>query len=159
MLQVDIQQACADPVPDEDDIRSWVDAALRGAGREADSEVSLRLVDSDEMARLNDRYRDKPGDTNVLSFPSGLPEDLQLPLLGDIAVCAPVVRREAAEQGKPERAHWAHMIVHGTLHLLGYDHVDTADAEIMESLETAVLAQLGYPCPYREETLKEYASR
>ena len=100
------------------------------------------------MSRLNHDYRGKTGPTNVLSFPAGLPEDLGLPLLGDIVICTPIVRQEAADQGKPAQAHWAHMTVHGTLHLLGYDHIEDEDARIMESMETAILASLHFPCPY-----------
>ena len=157
MLQVDIQQACSDPVPDEEDIRRWIEAALAGAQRDGDSEVSLRLVDSPEMTELNQNYRDKSGPTNVLSFPSDLPQELDLPLLGDIVICAPVVRREAAQQGKPLKAHWAHMTVHGTLHLLGYDHIEEAEAEAMEALETDILTTLNYPCPYQDNLSKEHA--
>ena len=148
-LEVDIQSATSEPVPDEDDIRSWILNALAGAGRtDGEWEVSLRLVDEAEMARLNEAYRHKSGPTNVLSFPADLPAELGLGLLGDIVICAPVIRREAGEQGKSETAHWAHMAVHGTLHLLGYDHIDPEEAAAMESLETAVLNQLNYPCPY-----------
>jgi probable rRNA maturation factor len=147
-LQVDIASASSEPVPDEDDIRHWIAAALEAGGRNADSEVSVRLVDEVEMARLNRDYRDRHGPTNVLSFPSDLPRELNLPLLGDIVICASLVRREAAEQGKSPEAHWAHLTIHGTLHLLGYDHVEEADAAVMEALESRILQQLGYPCPY-----------
>jgi probable rRNA maturation factor len=154
-LHVDIQSATAEPVPDEDDIRRWIGAALAEQRDSDDTEISLRLVDSEEMAELNHIWRGKSGPTNVLSFPADFPPELQLPLLGDIVVCAPVVRREAREQHKSERAHWAHMLVHGTLHLLGYDHFEDDLAAIMESLESAVLAQLDFPCPYTGERLKE----
>ncbi len=97
---------------------------------------------------MNATYRGKQGTTNVLSFPAGLPPDLGLPLLGDIVICAPVVHAEAAQQGKSPSAHWAHMTVHGTLHLLGYDHVDEEEAAIMEALESAILNELNYSCPY-----------
>jgi probable rRNA maturation factor len=102
------------------------------------------------MSELNDRYRGKPEPTNVLSFPAALPDDLDLPLLGDIVICAPVVHAEAAQQGKNISAHWAHMTVHGTLHLLGYDHIDDAEAATMEALETAILDQLHYDNPYKD---------
>lgn len=153
-LQVDIQCETVEPIPDEDDIRRWIGAALLGQ-RDADTEISLRLVDVDEMSRLNATWRHKSGPTNVLSFPAELPPELNLPLLGDVVICAPVVAREAREQGKSPEAHWAHMAVHGTLHLLGYDHVDEQEALAMESLETAILARLHYPCPYRGEHSKE----
>jgi probable rRNA maturation factor len=155
-LQVDIQSATSEPVPDEDDIRSWIEAALSGR-RSADTEISIRLVDIEEMTTLNENYRDKAGPTNVLSFPSDLPEELNLPLLGDIVVCAPVVRAEAEAQTKPLQAHWAHMTVHGTLHLLGYDHIEESEARHMAALETDILSSLDYPCPYRDEQTKEHA--
>ncbi len=147
-LHVDIQTACSQPVPAEEDIRRWIAAALHGRTTQEQVEVSVRIVDSDEMARLNETYRGKTGATNVLSFPAGLPVELAIPLLGDIVICAPVVRAEAAQQGKTERAHWAHMAVHGTLHLLGYDHIEEEEAAIMEALESAILSELNYACPY-----------
>ena len=155
-LQVDIQSASAEPVPDEDDIRSWILAALEGR-RDGDTEISVRLVDIPEMTALNESYRDKSGPTNVLSFPSDLPAELELPLLGDIVICAPVVAREAQEQAKTNEAHWAHMTVHGTLHLLGYDHIEEDEAQAMEALETDILTSLNYPCPYGDDTSKEHA--
>ena len=147
-LTLDVQTACADPAPEEAELRSWLECALAAAGHTRDAEISLRLTDEAEMAALNSRYRQRGGPTNVLSFPSDLPAGLDLPLLGDIVICAPVVRREAREQNKPEGSHWAHLTIHGCLHLLGYDHVDAGDAERMESLETRILASLGLPCPY-----------
>jgi len=155
-LQVDIQCASAEPVPEEDDIRSWILAAITGR-RSSDTEISLRLVDIPEMTTLNESYRDKAGPTNVLSFPSDLPPELELPLLGDIVICAPVVREEARAQSKALEAHWAHMTVHGTLHLLGYDHIEEAEAWAMEALETDILTTLNYPCPYPDDLPKEHA--
>jgi probable rRNA maturation factor len=155
-LHVDIQSASSEPVPEEEDIRRWIRTTLADQGRTEDSEVCVRLVDSAEMARLNSDYRGKQGPTNVLSFPSELPAGLELPLLGDIVICARVVRDEAAEQAKPLKAHWAHMTVHGTLHLLGYDHVEDEQAEVMEDLETRILQKLDYPCPYLEEQHMEH---
>lgn len=145
-LSVDIESASSEQTPEEEDLRSWIRAAL--TSRQEDTEVSVRLVDIDEMSRLNQDFRSRPGPTNVLSFPAGLPAELKLPLLGDIVICAPIVRKEAVEQGKPMEAHWAHMAVHGTLHLLGYDHVEEEEALTMEALETSILASLHYPCPY-----------
>jgi probable rRNA maturation factor len=145
-LQVDIQRACTHAAPAGDDMRDWIKAALENQLEEA--EVSLRLVDEAEMSALNLRYRDQDTSTNVLSFPADLPAELQHPLLGDIVICPVVVAREAAEQHKTSPQHWAHMLVHGSLHLLGYDHITAADAEIMESLETTILQSLGWPCPY-----------
>jgi probable rRNA maturation factor len=133
-LQVDIDSASAEPAPEDEDIRSWIQAAL--GDRQQDTEISVRLVDIAEMSQLNQTYRGKQGPTNVLSFPAELPQELELPLLGDIVICSAVVQREAEEQSKTPVAHWAHMAVHGTLHLLGYDHIDEDDAEIMEALET-----------------------
>ena len=155
-LQVDVQSATAEPAPDEEDIRGWINAALSGR-RDTDTEISVRLVDVDEMTALNLDYRGKQGPTNVLSFTSDLPAELDLPLLGDIVICVPVVRAEAEQQGKPLRAHWAHMTIHGTLHLLGYDHIADGEARIMEALETEILASLDFPCPYADDTPKEHA--
>ncbi|NII11459.1 rRNA maturation RNase YbeY [Oleiagrimonas sp. C23AA] len=129
--------------------RRWVGAALAGAGHEGEAELSIRLVDADEGRELNATYRGKDYATNVLSFPAELPPGVELPLLGDLAICAPVMQREAREQHKADRAHWAHLTVHGTLHLLGYDHIEEAEAEQMEALETRILAGLGIDDPYR----------
>ena len=160
--QVDIQSATAEPVPEEEDIRRWVAAALAGVpesarlqARHAAPELTVRLVDGPEMTHLNTSFRAKSGATNVLSFPADLPAELELPLLGDIVICAPVVRREAAEQGKTLAAHWAHMTVHGTLHLLGYDHLEEADAGTMEALESVILRALDFDCPYTETRIAE----
>jgi probable rRNA maturation factor len=145
-LLVDIQRACTGHTPDDKDIDSWIAAALEH--RRDDAEVSVRMVSEEEMSGLNNKYRSRDGSTNVLSFPADLPPELELPLLGDIVICPEVVRREAVEQDKSELQHWAHMLVHGSLHLLGYDHIETDEAEIMESLETTILQSLGFPCPY-----------
>jgi probable rRNA maturation factor len=113
-----------------------------------ESALVLRLVDRSESESLNSRYRGKGGPTNVLSFAADLPEEVALPLLGDIVICAPLVAEEAAGQGKAERDHWAHLVVHGVLHLLGYDHQDPAEAQRMEKLEVEILNQLGIADPY-----------
>ena len=157
-LCVDIQSATTEPVPSEDDIRNWITAALAGLTQREETEISVRLVDTEEMTTLNETYRDKAGPTNVLSFPSDLPEGLQLPLLGDIVICAPVVRAEAAQQGKSLSAHWAHMTIHGALHLLGYDHIAEGEAATMEALESAILARLDYPCPYQTNLPEEHSA-
>ncbi len=136
--------------PDPSSLRRWVRAALTAGGCGDDAELSVRIVDEAQMRELNGRYRHQPRPTNVLSFPAELPAELDLPLLGDIAVCAPVVLREAREQGKTAEAHWAHMLVHGTLHLLGYDHIREDEALAMEALETRLLTSLGYPAPYSD---------
>ncbi len=135
-------------VPAAASFRRWVEAALRGARRRKPTELAIRIVDTDEGRALNRDYRGKDYATNVLSFPAELPPGLALPLIGDLAICAPVVAREAAEQGKPPRDHWAHLTVHGVLHLLGHDHIEEAQAEAMEALETRILAGLGIPDPY-----------
>jgi len=147
-LHVDVQSASSEPVPGNDDIRRWVAAALAGGAHAGEAGLCVRLVDRAEMSSLNQTYRDKKGTTNVLSFPADLPADVDLPLLGDIVICAPVVREEAVTQGKSNEAHWAHMAVHGTLHLLGYDHLEEKEAALMESLETDILANLDYANPH-----------
>jgi len=149
-LELDLQNAsAASRVPAEDDFARWADAALDG--RRARAELSIRVVDEEEAARLNRRYRGREGATNVLSFPfeplSGMSG---CDLIGDLAICAPLVQREADQQNKDEAAHWAHMVVHGVLHLIGYDHGDEAEARDMEGLETAILGGLGFPPPYEE---------
>jgi probable rRNA maturation factor len=134
--------------------RRWVAAALDGRIREAD--LAIRLVDAKEGRALNRHYRGKDYATNVLSFPADvaegvkLPKGVKMPLLGDLVICAPVVAKEARDQGKPLNAHYAHLTVHGALHLLGWDHEDECDAECMEKLEREILAGLGIEDPYRE---------
>ncbi|WP_445146227.1 rRNA maturation RNase YbeY [Dyella sp. Tek66A03] len=135
-------------IPAAASFRRWVEAALRGAKRRKATELSIRIVDTDEGRMLNREYRGKDYATNVLSFPVELPPGVTLPLIGDLAICAPVVAREATEQGKAARDHWAHMTIHGVLHLLGYDHIQDAEAEAMEALETRILAGLGIADPY-----------
>ncbi len=133
--------------------RKWVAAALAGRIREAD--LAIRLVDADEGQALNRHYRGKDYATNGLSFPAevpeGLPTNVKFPLLGDLVICAPVVAREAAEQGKALKDHYAHLTVHGVLHLLGWDHEDDKEAEAMEQLEREILADLGIADPYAGE--------
>jgi len=149
-LELDLQVATTETdVPDIRLLQDWLRVAL--AGEREQAELTIRIVDRDEGMALNERWRGRQGPTNVLSFPAeGLEE--QVPdLLGDIIICAPVVRREAAEQHKPLLAHWAHLVVHGGLHLLGYDHVEAHQAQIMEQKEIEILAQLGFPDPYREQ--------
>ena len=139
-------------LPAATSFRKWVAAALEGRIREAD--LAIRVVDAKEGRALNRHYRGKDQATNVLSFPAELPEGLpagvRLPLLGDLVLCAPVIAREAREQKKPLAAHYAHMTVHGALHLLGWDHGDDTEAECMERLERGILAGLGIDDPYRE---------
>ena len=146
-LLVDIAVNTHGKVPEEDDIRRWIAATI--TTRREEAEVSVKLVNEADMRELNRRYRHKNSSTNVLSFPVALPTGVAHPLLGDIVICPAVVEREADEQGKSSRQHWAHMLVHGSLHLLGYDHAGDSDAAIMESLETNILRSLGFPCPWR----------
>ena len=147
-LQIDIQSESAEPVPDEDDIRRWIVAALDGQ-RTEDTEISLRIVDEDEMASLNHTWRAKSGSTNVLSFPAndGLPRQ-EVPLLGDIAISIETANREAALESKPFENHFMHLVIHGFLHLFGYDHETEEEADEMESLEIRILAELGIANPY-----------
>lgn len=153
-LSVDVQIACHESdVPVAKEIETWVARAVTGSGKlfDGDTELSVRLVDTEEIQSLNRDYRHKDVATNVLSFPvdtiEGLPADAAQ-TLGDIVICATIVREEAAQQGKPVDQHWAHMLVHGTLHLLGYDHQTDADALDMEGLETRILTENGLPDPY-----------
>lgn len=128
--------------------RIWVAAATAGARRRTPIALSIRLVDVRAGRDLNRRYRGKDYATNVLSFPAELPSAIKHPLLGDLVICAPVVANEAAEQNKPVRSHYAHLTIHGVLHLLGYDHQTDADAQCMEVLERRILARLGIADPY-----------
>jgi len=153
-LTTDLQVASDDPgIPAEADIHDWVDAALRHSGQslENDVEVAVRIVDAAEIQTLNKRYREQDKATNVLSFPAGdfdgLPDDASR-LLGDVVVCASIVAAEADEQGKALADHWGHMLVHGTLHLLGFDHETDAEAAEMEGLEARILASRNVTDPY-----------
>lgn len=142
---ITIQFASEEPsVPGENEILNWARSALE----EKEGEITIRITDEDEMRSLNHRWRNIDSLTNVLSFPL---HDAGSPLLGDIAVCAPVLRQEAAQQGKAVNAHWAHIIIHGILHLMGYDHGDETDAEFMETKETAIMQDLGFPDPYLQD--------
>lgn len=136
-------------LPKKAQLRQWAQAALR-----RDAEVAIRLVDEEEGRQLNLAYRHKDYPTNVLTFVYGDGEGLPpetgpaTPLMGDLVLCVPVVAREAAEQGKALEAHYAHLVVHGMLHLQGYDHEEDDEAARMEALETEILASIGYPDPY-----------
>jgi probable rRNA maturation factor len=158
VVHIDIASQ-SEHIPDDEDIHRWVCAALlsaQSAGsaksteQKQNPELCIRIMDEEEITRLNSTYRHKTSATNVLSFPAELPEELDLPLLGDIAICAPVLVREALEQDKSITAHWAHLVIHGTLHLLGFDHIIASEAQLMEDRERQILAQLGFPDPYRE---------
>ena len=131
-------------VPAPSTLRAWAMAALEGA---TPGEITIRVVAEEESAALNGKFRHKPYPTNVLSFPYES-EALSEQVLGDLVICAPVVAREAVEQNKQPHAHWAHMVVHGVLHLLGHDHIQEEEAERMEMKERQILARLGFPDPY-----------
>ena len=133
------------PVPSDQQFERWVSAALRQHG---DAELLIRLVDRRESRQLNTRYRHKNNATNVLSFPADLPKEVGLALLGDIIICAPIVAEEARDQHKTAEAHWAHLTIHGILHLLGHDHQLEEEASEMESIESKILKSLGFPDPY-----------
>ncbi len=150
-MELILQQAIkVGELPAEAIFEQWANAAIDGAGEEVLGELVVRIVDEAESAELNQQYRNKQGPTNVLSFPfeapAGIPVE-ELPL-GDLVISAPVIVREAAEQGKSEEAHWAHMVVHGVLHLLGMDHIEPRDAIVMEQAEIKILASLGFSDPY-----------
>jgi probable rRNA maturation factor len=144
---LDLQLAStADNLPTEAQVQQWLEAAILPF--QAEAEVTVRIVDHAESQQLNFDYRSKDKPTNVLSFPFQCPPGIELPLLGDLVICAPVVAAEAAEQHKSLQAHWAHMVVHGCLHLLGFDHINDDDAEQMEAEEITILQQLGITNPY-----------
>ncbi|MBU2954542.1 rRNA maturation RNase YbeY [Marinobacter sp. F3R08] len=153
-LTVDFQQVFEAPgIPPEAHFQTWAELAWQG---ESPSEVTIRIVDNDESRSLNHQYRGRDYATNVLSFPFEAPAGITVPLAGDLVICAPVVEKEAREQQKTIEAHWAHMVIHGMLHLQGFDHIDDNDAEVMEALEVRLLAQLGFGNPYEaEETEKD----
>ena len=148
---VDLQIATEniEGLPTEEQIVQWATAAVQPEGDEV--EMTVRIVDEAESHELNLTYRGKDRPTNVLSFPFECPDQVELPLLGDLVICRQVVEREAAEQEKPLMSHWAHMVVHGSLHLLGYDHIEDNEAEEMESLETQIMQGLGFDDPYLAE--------
>ncbi len=148
-LTLDIQVAGSfDALPSQENMEGWVMATLNSQREEA--ELSVRIVGLEESQQLNAQYRGMDKPTNVLSFSADLPAELNLPLLGDLVICAPIVAREAEEQNKSLEAHWAHMIIHGLLHLLGHDHIADNEAEIMEQLETDILIRLGFNAPYTD---------
>ncbi len=152
--QISIQNASAETtIPDELSFHRWAAAALKPHCD--DAELCIRVVDREESQQLNLQYRKKDKPTNVLSFPTNLSDEVKdiHPVLGDLVVCAPVVKQEAETQKKQLEAHWAHMTIHGVLHLLGYDHQKNTEAEKMEALEIELLQQLGFSNPYENEAL------
>ena len=148
---IDLQIACEQEtgLPTAEQIEQWATAAVQPQSDQV--EMTVRIVDEAESHALNLNYRGKDRPTNVLSFPFECPDEVELPLLGDLVICRQVVEREAQEQDKPLMAHWAHMVVHGSLHLLGYDHIEDDEAEEMESLETQIMIGLGFADPYLSE--------
>ena len=149
-IVVDIQNTIASTrLPEEALVQQWITAALVAANYSGPSaEMSVRIVDEEESQQLNSEFRGKDKPTNVLSFPFEAPPGIEIDLLGDLVICEPIVEAEAALQGKSAEIHWAHLIIHGTLHLLGFDHIASADAEVMESLEIRILSQFGIANPY-----------
>ena len=150
-VDLEVQRATKSvTTPDDKQFQLWVDHALAQSSH--DHVLVIRIVDEEEGQRFNREYRSKDYATNVLSFPAelpeGLPSEMKQSQLGDILICSPVVAREALEQDKPEADHWAHLTIHGVLHLQGYDHEQSADALVMEALETDILASLNIPDPY-----------
>ncbi|WP_406732786.1 rRNA maturation RNase YbeY [Vibrio scophthalmi] len=150
-IELDLQLAVEDEqgLPCFEDIHLWLSKAI--SLFQPDAEVTVRIVDEQESHQLNLEYRGKDKPTNVLSFPFEVPEGMEMNLLGDLIICRQVVEQEAVEQDKPALAHWAHMVVHGSLHLLGYDHIEDDEAEEMESLETEIMQTMGYQDPYIAE--------
>lgn len=138
----------AQMLPSKQQLHRWASLALSGR-KHGEVELTIRIVDEEEGLSLNSEFRGKDYPTNVLSFPFEAPPDIDLPWLGDLVICARVVEREACEQHKAAESHWAHMVIHGCLHLLGYDHINDQDAEQMESLEQDLMATLGFPDPYQ----------
>ncbi|MEZ8821645.1 rRNA maturation RNase YbeY [Vibrio sp. 10N.222.54.A1] len=147
-IELDLQLAVENEqgLPTEQDIQLWLDKTIPQFQENA--ELTVRIVDTQESHQLNHEYRGKDKPTNVLSFPFEAPLGIELDLLGDLIICRQVVEKEAEEQSKPLLAHWAHMVVHGSLHLLGYDHIEDDEAEEMESLETEIMQSMGFEDPY-----------
>ena len=157
MVDVELQLAVDQPdLPSPDQIIAWTRAAWRGSNE--DVEVVVRICDEAESRRLNHDFRGKDKPTNVLSFPYEPHPQVTPHHVGDLVICAPVVVHEAAEQGKATDAHWAHMVVHGILHLQGYDHQGDSQADEMEGLETDILTALGFPAPYMTKETNERRS-
>jgi len=153
-IHLDIQKACKAPIPVSDRmLEQWVGLALTPHQEQA--ELTLRLVDADEIQTLNKTYRKQDKPTNVLAFPANLPDEilLECPLLGDVIICPTVLEEESLALETPLIHHWAHIVIHGVLHLLGYDHIQDHDAEIMQTLEVEKLAKLGFNNPYEDKLL------
>lgn len=152
-LQLDVQLAVENDsnLPTEEQLALWATAALLNRTEYEEPEMTIRIVDEEESQELNHEYRGKDKPTNVLSFPFEAPAHVPIPLLGDLIICKQVVEREATEQGKTLTSHWAHMVVHGCLHLLGYDHIDDTEAEEMEGIEKVLMSELSFEDPYKND--------
>ncbi|WP_261816856.1 rRNA maturation RNase YbeY [Vibrio gallicus] len=150
-IYLDLQLATetGEQLPSEQDFQGWLEKTIPLF--QPDAELTIRIVDQQESHQLNLDYRGKDKPTNVLSFPFEAPPGMEINLLGDLVICKQVVEDEAKEQQKPLIAHWAHMVVHGSLHLLGYDHIEDDEAEEMESLETEIMQGMGFEDPYIAE--------
>lgn len=147
---IDIQRVFeSDSQPSDAQLELWVNTVLASLNEEF--ELTIRIVDETESAQLNETYRHKNGATNILSFPFEVPDEIELNLLGDLVICAPILQREAGEQNKPLHNHWAHIVMHGTLHLLGYDHIEDEEAQEMEAKEIELLQTLSIPNPYETD--------
>ncbi len=155
-FKVDFQKACAEETPSMEEFEKWIQSTAKTIKYlKKQAAVNIRAVGEKEMFYLNSTFRKKAAITNVLSFPADLPKEIELNLLGDIAICAPVVQKEATKLGKLEKAHWAHLTVHGMLHLIGYDHISEKESVKMESIEISVLASLGISNPYIQKAILE----
>ncbi|RDF09147.1 rRNA maturation RNase YbeY [Haemophilus sputorum] len=154
IIDLQIASENSEGLPTLEQFTHWVETALAFEAQTEDfpeTEMTIRIVDEEESQTLNREYRGKDYPTNVLSFPFEVPEGIELPLLGDLVICRQVMECEAKEQQISLASHWAHLAVHGTLHLLGYDHIEEAEAEEMEGLETQIMQKLGFEDPYLSE--------
>lgn len=158
-IHIDLQiETTREQLPSLEQLTLWANKAHQA--KESETEITIRIVDTEESAELNETYRGKEGPTNVLSFPFEAPPGIDIHLLGesslgDLVICAPVVEQEAEQQEKEPISHWAHMVVHGVLHLQGYDHIEDEEALIMEGLETEIIMELGYPAPYQDQEISQ----
>ena len=155
-VKVEFQKACDVPTPSTQDFEKWIRLTINVIEySKGNTEVNIRAIDEQEMSFLNSTFRGKTGTTNILSFPAHLPDEIGLNLLGDIAICGPIVAKEAARLDKPDNSHWAHLTIHGTLHLVGYDHRTKKESNQMENLEARILKKLGISNPYTLKALSE----
>lgn len=153
MNKLDLQRTISTPdQPRQQQLQHWLDNVLEQ--QPGDTEIVIRIVDADESRQLNQRYRQQDKPTNVLSFPFEAPPGINMDLLGDLVICAPIMTTEAEQQNKTTEAHWAHIVIHGVLHLLGFDHIENEDAQRMETEEIKILHSLGFANPYTEENYK-----